>query len=285
MTAVIVRLDESAVTGTTLHQQWTAIENVDSDELKFCQAAARLGVDPYAIQDELETSIIRVANSIRAELLDDFLSLARVDRLAEQASSLRSASESIEADSDSVDALAVVRKRAPSLQERANPWETGYRFAEELRQALNGQDWKSRSLEELAGHLNIDQLDHCLLPTAVECRFLDALSGVNELNIPKVIIEKRRADSRQFAFCRALFECLTLSGGRFAAVSQLRTERQQMNRAFAAEFLAPHQMLKRDLSASTVGEEEIADLAAEYGVSDFVIRHQIENHELACISP
>lgn len=57
-----------------------------------------------------------------------------------------------------------------------------------------------------------------------------------------------------------------------------------MNRAFAAEFLAPHAMLKGDLSAATVGEEEIDDLAADYGVSGFVIRHQIENHKLAQIS-
>ncbi len=54
-----------------------------------------------------------------------------------------------------------------------------------------------------------------------------------------------------------------------------------MNRAFAAEFLAPHTMLKGDLSAATVGEEEIEDLATDYGVSPFVIRHQIGNHRLA----
>jgi Zn-dependent peptidase ImmA (M78 family) len=58
-----------------------------------------------------------------------------------------------------------------------------------------------------------------------------------------------------------------------------------MNRAFAAEFLAPHKMLQVDLSAATVGEEEIEDLAVDYGVSAFVIRHQIENHRLARISP
>ncbi|MFI5459481.1 MAG: ImmA/IrrE family metallo-endopeptidase, partial [Isosphaerales bacterium] len=72
--------------------------------------------------------------------------------------------------------------------------------------------------------------------------------------------------------------------GRFAAVSGLRTDRQQMNRAFAAEFLAPHQMLKSDLSGAMIGEDEINDLAIEYGVSAFVVRHQIENHRLARIS-
>jgi Zn-dependent peptidase ImmA (M78 family) len=57
-----------------------------------------------------------------------------------------------------------------------------------------------------------------------------------------------------------------------------------MNRAFAAEFLVPHEMLKRELSGAMIGEDEIDDLAVEYGVSTFVIRHQIENHQLAQIA-
>jgi hypothetical protein len=200
-----------------------------------------------------------------------------------QASALKSALESMTADNEGMDALAAVRDKAPPFEEGASPWETGYRYAAQLRRAFGGGSWKSRSLDDLAGHLNIEQLDHCLVPSAGGCEFLDALSGVNRYNTPKFIIEKTRADSRQFAFCRALFEHLTLPQGRFAAVSGLRTERQQMNRAFAAEFLAPHTMLEKDLSAATVGEEEIEDLAVDYGVSAFVIRHQIENHSLACV--
>lgn len=282
--AVVARLEESSVTGTTLHEQWFAIENADAEERSFCHASARLGVDPYAIEDQLEEEILDVAKTIRPELLDEFLSLANIDELTHQAFALKSASDAISTDADSVDALTAVRCKAPTLEQGANPWETGYRFASQLRQALNGGTWRSQSLEDLAGYLNIDHLDHCLLSTPSDCKFLDALTGTNQHSTPKVIIEKTRPDSRQFAFCRALFEHLTLPEGRFAAVSRLRTERQQMNRAFAAEFLAPHAMLKGDLSAATVGEEEIDDLAGEYGVSGFVIRHQIENHKLARIS-
>ena len=164
-----------------------------------------------------------------------------------------------------------------------NSWETGYRFAAALRAKLNGGGWKSHSLDELAGHLGIDRLDNCLLPGADDCHFLDALTGSNQRGNPKFLIEKEREDSRQFAFCRALFEHLTLPRDRFAAVSRLRTDRQQMNRAFAAEFLAPHEMLSSDLSGAMIGEDEIDDLAAGYGVSAFVVRHQIENHRIAGI--
>jgi len=57
-----------------------------------------------------------------------------------------------------------------------------------------------------------------------------------------------------------------------------------MNRAFAAEFLAPHEMLRSELSGAMIDEDEIDDLAVEYGVSAFVVRHQIENHRLARVS-
>ena len=122
------------------------------------------------------------------------------------------------------------------------------------------------------------------MPPTGKCEFLDALAGPNQRQNPKFLIEKKRENSKQFAFCRALFEHLTLPRDRFAVVSRLHTDRQQASRAFAAEFLVPHEMLKGDLPGGTVGEDEIADLAPDYGVSAFVVKHQIENHRLASVA-
>lgn len=282
--AVATRLNDMELPRTTLHEQWRAIEEADSDEQEFCEAAARLGTDPYAVDSRLETAIVDVSKRIRPELLDDFLSLTEADHLDAQAFEISAATESIAADTDNIDALGAIRRLAPPYVPGPNSWETGYRFAAELRRRLNGRAWKSRSLNELAGHLSIDQLGHCLLPEAGPCPFVEALTGSNQQHNPKFLIEKAREDSRQFAFCRALFEHLTLPRDRFAAVSRLRTDRQQMNRAFAAEFLAPHEMLKRDLSGTMIGEDEVDDLAADYGVSTYVVRHQVENHRLARVS-
>jgi hypothetical protein len=172
----------------------------------------------HTVDNQLETEILNVSTRIRPELLNDFLFVANVDQLSTQTTALEAATESILRDADHIDALKMVRSRAPSFTERDNPWETGYRFAAELRANLNGRAWKSS---------------------------------------PR---------------------------GRFAVVSGVRTDRQQMNRAFAAEFLVPHEMLKNELSGAMIGEDEIEDLALEYGVSTFVVRHQIENHQLAQIS-
>jgi hypothetical protein len=282
--AVVARLDDMGLPKTSLHEQWLAIQMADADEQEFCGAAARLGMDPYTIDSALETTIVNVSKRIRPELVNDFLSLASIVCLDLQTTALATTSKLIAEDADRIDALEGVRSQVPPLTTGANAWETGYQFAAALRTRLNGGAWKSQSLNELAGHLSIDHLDNCILSKSGTCSFLDALTGSNRHGNPKFLIEKVRPDSRQFVFCRAMFEHLTSPPHCFAAVSKLRTNQQQMNRAFAAEFLAPHEMLKSDLSGAIIGEDEIADLAVEYGVSTFVVRHQIENHQLGSVS-
>ena len=159
--AVVTRLDDMNLSRTTLHDQWLAIQSADGEEQEFCHFAARLGLDPYVIDSQLETRICDVSSRIRPELLDDFFSLASVDQLATQESALALAAGAIESDTDEVDAIAEVRSRAPAHMEGSNPWEKGYRFAETPRLNLNGRDWKSRSLDELAGYIRIDQLERC----------------------------------------------------------------------------------------------------------------------------
>jgi hypothetical protein len=281
--AVVMRLDENNLAETPLQQEWAAIQNADAEEQAFCNAAARLGVDPYAVEKPLETDILQAATTIRPEILDDFFSLTTARQLPEQTEQLAEAIHSIAEDSDNVDALSELRNQAPPLIVHHNPWAVGYNYASQLRAKLNGGRWKSTSLDHLAGHLNI-QLDHCLMTNSNPCGFIDALAGPNKCSRPKFLIEKKRPDSRQFAFCRAIFEHLTSSPGQYSLISRLQLDRQRMSRAFAAEFLAPHAMLKQDLSGSDVGEDEINELAGEYGVSAFAIKHQIENHNLAQVS-
>ena len=67
-------------------------------------------------------------------------------------------------------------------------------------------------------------------------------------------------------------------------VTNTQTEHQQRNRAFAAEFLAPAEAIRERLPASHLSEEDVEDLAQEFRVSGFVVRHQIENHKLAVIT-
>lgn len=55
-------------------------------------------------------------------------------------------------------------------------------------------------------------------------------------------------------------------------------------RAFAAEFLAPAEALRQRLGGEQVSPDEVEDLACDFDVSGYVVRHQIENHNLAQIA-
>ena len=80
VSAVVGRLDDMGIPGTTLHEQWLAIQqtNADSQEQEFCDAAARLGVDPYAIDSGLGAVIVNVSETIASRTPQRF-SFAGID--------------------------------------------------------------------------------------------------------------------------------------------------------------------------------------------------------------
>jgi len=87
----------------------------------------------------------------------------------------------------------------------------------------------------------------------------------------------------RFAFCRGLFEYLTVPDTPSALTTAARTDRQQRNRAFAAEFLAPADWLRGRIVGTWASADEMDDWAAKLGVSEEVVRRQIQNHRLAVV--
>lgn len=66
-----------------------------------------------------------------------------------------------------------------------------------------------------------------------------------------------------------------------ALLTPAHTERQQSNRAFAAEFLAPSAALQQRVQRATLDHDDVDELATEFGVSSLVIAHQLANHKIA----
>ena len=99
---------------------------------------------------------------------------------------------------------------------------------------------------------------------------------------PAFAIRRGYESARRFQFCRGLAEVL-VSPNSDALLTQARSDRQQRSRAFAAEFLAPSAALGSRVPRSTLDEDGIDELAAEFGVSPMVIAHQVQNHNIARI--
>ena len=165
-----------------------------------------------------------------------------------------------------------------------SPWDQGYSFAHRLRQALhlNGEKLSSLTLLGKALDVPLEELDAAIIEMADLPGSLDVLVATNSRQSPGFAVpRRRREDSIRFAFCRALFEYLTTREGEPLLVTRARSDRQKRNRAFAAELLVPADLLREALPGHSVGDDEVDDLAAGFGVSATIIRHQLENHHLA----
>jgi hypothetical protein len=285
ISAVVKRLQEQDVEDTLLDREWRNIQAIDAEEESFCEAVAALGIDPYTLEECEQQQILSVSELLPPSLLRDFFAAADPPSLPAQARQVLEALEHSRRNRANLESLKALRgELAARGLPKGSPWQQGYRFAHELRQRLHLNGTTLGSLPALGKALGIEgpDLDAAIIKIAELPTSLDALVAINSHESPGFAVpELRREEAVRFAFCRALFEYLTTPENQSLLVTRARSERQKRNRAFAAEFLVPADLLREALPGHVVGDEELDDLAATFGVSPNVIRHQIENHCLA----
>lgn len=111
-------------------------------------------------------------------------------------------------------------------------------------------------------------------------------SGVQSLvtskgDAPLVVTRPRRLTALRFDQARALYALLSMDGPRLVTAGF--DPDQQASRAFAAELLAPAEYLRSRVKSRFVDQERLQQLATALKVDTQLIRHQVENHELATI--
>lgn len=150
---------------------------------------------------------------------------------------------------------------------------------------LNGQ--ALLSLPALSQALSVDssELERSIHEFPAGASPFDAVVDVNDRGSPGFVISTRREEAVRFAFCRGLFEFLASPPNAPSLVTKTRSDRQKRNRAFAAEFLVPASSLRARVPQEVVGDEQVDDLASEFGVATHVIRHQLHNHRIAKVLP
>lgn len=279
--SVVARLADMEVCGTRLQEDWESIRNADEEVQEFCAAAAALGLDPYDLQVAEQDRIIAAAGRLPESIRRDFFSVADIAHLDQQSAGVRQELDAVSSLPHELSSLQQLRGSLPRSSAVAS-WDQGYEFARQLRQRLGIGEQILRSIEEIGKALDTDPdlLAGDLSTPAVE-GLVDGILGINSKGSPGFRIGKRGEQSRRYTFCRILFEYLHSSGSDAALVSRVRSERQKRNCAFASEFLAPAELIRQRISGAPTGDEEIGEIAGEFNVSDYVIRHQIENHRLA----
>ena len=255
----------------SLREEWGTIQAADEDEREFCKAAALLGRDPFATPDGVADQIIDFWNRTASSLREDALATADGQSLGALADWLTDATRRV--DGFGCGDWAVFRQELPRPSAQA-PYRRGYGLARAARAQLR------------PGALRYD------LPTsgaeAVPCVTMQpptvGIQGLVAAESPACVVENGRETTQRFLRARSLGDYLGRAADAPAILSGLATDRQAQSRAFAAEFLAPAETLRRKLGGKRVSLDEVDDLAHEFDVSSYVVRHQIENHALAEIA-
>ena len=288
ISSVAARLTDLGITDTLLQEEWKAILEAVSEEQRFCEASASLGLDPYSLNEESARTIVQVGDTLPKSLIGEFFWAADFACLNEQLVSLLEALKVSRSNPANLAPLKNLREVTQTAVKIVGaPWEQGYQLARQLRLELNLNGTVLHSFNDVSQALQIDAHD---LREAINSQIdhsntFDAVVDINDEGSPGFVITHRRADALKFSFCRGLFEFLFTNRNEPSLVTKTRSESQKRNRAFASEFLLPAHALRERINTEYVGEEVIDDLADEFGVSTYVVEHQLQNHRIAKTVP
>jgi hypothetical protein len=271
--SVLTRLEERGIAETPLADEWHAIQAIDDDERAFALAAARVGADSYDLDAAVASVIEAAASRLPGPLLDEFLASVNPHRVDSGLDWIEEATGHLAALTGApheVFAQIHDTARAWRSQGRGLPWAIGWNQAQLVRRALNLQPDEPFRFDDM---VTFDEL-----PSGD--RGLQGIGGPTASGAAGLVLGRHLAESgRRFATARALWHLGYADPSSSFLLSGLHTGRERVERAFAAELLAPAMGLADVLrdDSGLVTTEDVEDAAVHYGVSPLLVRHQIEN--------
>jgi hypothetical protein len=279
--AVLNQLDRrfAAETGAGkfLREEWQAIQESESDpeQKAFCENAARLGCDPFDIDPAVAAQIEGLGGLLPEPLLEDYCDAISLPQIASGAATVKAFLDSAGRGVPSEGKWRSARE-AVGVSQSATPWMDGYHQALALR-AFLGLNGKAPTEPDL---LLRDAFGSFEVRDFAAPGRIQAITAPGEDCVPVFGVPAQvREEQRRFSLCRALSDYL--ASGLPSLVTRSQTEHQQRNRAFAAQFLAPAESIRKRIMGWSPDEDGVYELAREFRVSELVIRHQIRNHGLA----
>lgn len=227
--------------GARLHEAWERVRTSlgDREEHTYCLAAGRLGMDPY---DPDSIDLTELASGLSDHLFSDICEAATLEELPDAAGWTR---EGMDALDDAPEISLEGFPALPPLNPRRKVWEQGYEAARRLRGNLGMDSMTPRkTLDRIFGDAVSSDASARIgtAPTAA----IEGLAG-RRGSAARVAMAGTSARQRRSRLCRASYLACATPDGDASAVTTATTVHQQASRAFAAEMLAPADVL-RDLA-------------------------------------
>ena len=272
---VLGRLAEEGLPKTRLAEEWAAVAKADDDEQEFCRTVARLGLDPYSVDDQTAADVIAVASLIPDELAADFFDSADAPALLGAAEWTRRATVAVDrasakAKSGLQPLYEAVSSRGDDLDaEVGRPWQTGYAMARRVRSALGVQDTDGFDISPWVG----------LSDVSAPSNGIQGLTSVKQGRCGLVLGDPHLGKSANlFGQARALGRVLARPEQRYFLLSVARGHDERVARAFAAELLAPAEGIRQSLDAiGKYGDAALEAVSRHFRVSPLLVRYQYDN--------
>ena len=291
--SVVKKIRAEGVTNSEVAECWSRVSNSrrDPEEREFCEAAGALGVDPYLISEVDARFIENTSAFFSREPLFELLAGARTEERSWSLIDCVNHVESRPQEASIIPELGEVSLGFKDTQEHGlgnSPWAVGYRAARAFRKTIGAApSARFQSPKHLAKKLGSSKFDTTKLPGGIRA-LVSRIDGTPHIHLHDHQFERSAyvaAQSNNFAFARAVGDALIFRDSERSVVNNLRhAERQATGRAFAAEFLAPVEMIL-DMQDEGLDIDEIAD---EFDVSSYVIDDQLHNEQRiweACATP
>ena len=247
--SALVRLHTGSRAHAALADNWARVrETLESpDQINYCMAAGRLGVDPY---DSKGVDVGQFVGNLPEDLFNDISEASDLSRIAETTKWAEEVRKTLDG-CPTVDVEAFGPPPRDDLH--SSPGDLGFRAARMLRHRLGLPDNDpKRATAAILGDAdsNVGVLTR---------RGPDRMTGLTHRTNGVAHIGTIAASARQrhFRACSATYIAWCSDPGDLRAGTVALTRRQQASRAFAAELVAPVSYLFERGEASGFTEDDI----------------------------
>ena len=274
--AVIARLVAHGITQSVLQDEWHAISSADDQEAAFCNAAAALGLDPYDLDPRHADLLEALGKHLGDSVVLELARAADLRLLADDSRWLADAERSLATRSLSSSELAPFRGAlsGATWSFRTPPFIVGWDHARLAREAL-GWDPDNRADVESFVDLDRQHVEDAALLGAAMIRS-DTLA---------LRVSSEGDTTARFVAGRALWRGLHESPDKPFLITNAGTWSHKVERAFAAELLAPAEGIRKLIGETQVIDNEtLYSLSTHFTVTPTLIRHQLENQLGAAVA-
>jgi hypothetical protein len=274
---VLARLHSFGIRKSELHDLWDDLryERGNAKASSHRKLEALLGLDPDE-DDGLISSLTKWSTKFGKQALEEISASTNKAHITSMLEDAKAAAQGVKSFAEMPGWIE--RSALMNLPAQTAPWQQGQAAAYALREnwQLDSQPISDKTLAE---RLNISL--NKLLDVKEKAPFSFALGGVTKLGF---VLNRPHSYGRRFDTARLIGDYVGFDlNDPLRPATGAVTTRQQFQRAFAAEFLCPSEMIRKRFSGKLdpgrIGDA-VAELSTEYEVSEQLIFHHMENRNV-----